>query len=123
MSVIVRCCNVEAPERVRNVLLTPLSSNEINVNWAEPINSKGKISLYEIYYSVVKDDTSRKRVKVNGTVDVLGNVTSTIVRDLNKYTLYYVTVTAITVTDGVRTSGEMSSPVTVMTLEDGMSFW
>jgi hypothetical protein len=112
----------ESPGRVRNVVLTPLSSVEISVKWKEPINSKTTISIFRVYYSTVYDDNIRKQAKVRSYVVVQGNITSTVLRDLKKYTWYNVTVVAVTITHGVSTYGEMSIPVSAMTLEDGTVF-
>jgi hypothetical protein len=102
-------------------VLTPLSSVEISVKWKEPINSKTTISIFRVYYSTVYDDNIRKQAKVRSYVVVQGNITSTVLRDLKKYTWYNVTVVAVTITHGVSTYGEMSIPVSAMTLEDAPS--
>ena len=97
-----------------------LSSTTINVTWSKPNQPNGNIFQYSIDYSAVESDNARKRREEQNFIEVAGNTTETIIKGLEIFTSYLVTVTAVNEEAGKKLIGKSSREV-VRTLEDGMS--
>ena len=103
-----------APSAPLNVTANNASSTSISVNWTAPSIPRGIITSYTITYYITQNGPSSSAM----VDEEDGSATSTVIRDLMKYTNYTVFVQAST-SVGI---GDSSDVVTVVTDEDGEQY-
>ena len=131
---LVRCCSIiyvcitcnnihdtlTAPSAPRNLTVTATSSTSLFASWREPKNPNGPINVYNVYLQSVSDVSEiqkRSSLPVQPVKNV--SVNSVNISELEKFTLYYVVVTAANKDNSGYLEGPDSSRVRIRTKPDG----
>ena len=98
-----------APSQPTNVSVKVLTPTEISISWVPPEIPNGNISFYRVYYnssSINKKIVSRDELSTNVT-------------NLQKFTSYIFSVTAVNLIENKELEGPKSESIQIKTLEDG----
>ena len=95
----------------------PLSSTSIEVTWQEVLEEEqnGNITHYKIHYTPTATADVNSPQQQTTSITTKGPVRRIHLRGLEEYTVYSISVRALTIVG----SGPLSPPVTNRTLEDG----
>ena len=89
-----------------NFTVTNITANSITLEWNPPleIDINGIIERYVIRYQITEQlgvESSMLPMEIINEVNIIGNTTlNTVVTDLDNYTVYMISVTAVTVGEG-----------------------
>ena len=107
------------PDPPQNVSATLLGSYSVEVSWSQPINPRGIVAKYKIYYRV----SSKQKMSDDQDITTVSGLETTVnLTSLFPFTLYFIQVTAVNVrrSDGKVLEGTASKKVSVKTAEAGM---
>ena len=98
---------IAGPSAPRDVSVQTLSSTSVRLTWKIPIKLNGEIQQYHIFYNQTRD-----KLLVNEFFAVW-KTTTTVIRNLKKYTKYFFAVRGMT-----SYAGNISEIVSNVTFED-----
>ena len=98
-----------APSQPTNVSVEVLTSTEISISWVPPEIPNGNISFYRVYYN---SSSINKKI-------VIRDELSTNITNLQKFTRYIFSVTAVNLIENKELEGPKSESIQIKTLEDG----